>query len=95
MNYPQWLLEFNIDCHELTPELQAALQMQFEAELRRLAPIAEKLVSTTSCPPMVHCMPTQPTQFDMRAESNRKRRQASHLAAFQVFHSSDEMLNGF
>ena len=49
MSFEQWLESRDIDCQELAPELLAALQMQFEREQRRLAPVAEVLVLPVDC----------------------------------------------
>ena len=52
----------------LTPELQAALQSQFEAVCQLTKPPAEVLVASADCPARVHRVTQQKTLFDMRAE---------------------------
>ena len=38
MEFSQWLLDRDIDCQELTPELLTALQSQYEADCQRCTP---------------------------------------------------------
>lgn len=45
----EWLESRGIDCQTLTPELHAALQSQYDAEVQRLAPVAEVLVVPSDC----------------------------------------------
>lgn len=46
IDFQTWLADRSIDCQQLTPELQAALQSQYEAEFepRELISPAEVLV---------------------------------------------------
>jgi hypothetical protein len=64
MDFQTWLTERGIDCQTLTPELQTALQSQYEADSQRLAPPAEKLVASADCPAKVFRLPIQLTLFD-------------------------------
>lgn len=49
MSFDQWLQSRDIDCQTLTPELQAALQSQFDREQQRLTPVCEVLVLPADC----------------------------------------------
>lgn len=49
LTWQQWLESRDIDCQTLTPELEAALQSQYEADCQRLAPVGEKLVLPIDC----------------------------------------------
>ena len=48
-DFNEWLERQNIDCNELTPELEQSLRQRFEAE----KPPAEFLVATDECPQRV------------------------------------------
>lgn len=49
MSFEQWLQSRDIDYQTLTPELQTALQSQFNAEQPRRAPVANTLVLPADC----------------------------------------------
>ena len=49
MDFDQWLSDRNIDCQTLTPELEAALLGQYEAECRRSAAVTTMLVVQDGC----------------------------------------------
>lgn len=49
MTFTEFLESRCIDCQTLTPELETALQSQFDREQQRLAPVAEVLVLPVDC----------------------------------------------
>ena len=79
ITFTQWLEQRCIDCQELTPELEAALQSQFDAELERQRP-APLLVVPSDCqwPARGHWQPASTQKKTTARDHTRRRLRSSY-----------------